>query len=394
MLRKYLPAAIFIILLLIITEIGIYFSLNNPRKNLANDTNALLSKCLNQTQWEKCYGEQFQSLTKSEGVKYAIEVKQKVSQKDERTWSCHLIAHYIALANVNQDPKHALDIFKYVNLTDCAYGYIHGTVEGLSRFDQSYIVTAKTAPKICQQIASANNSESDDGCFHAMGHVILSNFCNPNVPKAVDKALSSCSTLSINQKKQCYEGVFMESFTRDDLNTHCATPYVDWFNSKKVAEDQEKLCGNYTGEKATSCWQEISHIYQAQAKHNPEQVYNDCLKSGKLSDAAVCYNHQVSLLYSTPNLVGKYKGATICDMFSDNPQYMGLCYNATVVGLLYTSLNYFPQAKSLCTNIKNEYQKGCFESMITFLRSINHGQVSNLCSKLPANYKSECLSKN
>lgn len=385
---------IYLISIILILELSLYFALKKTSPKYTNDVSyfstALASSCKESSDWQKCYGNNLKEITKKRGIEFALKVRRETEKIDARTSKCHLIAHYVALSNVELNPTGAYDLFKYVNLTDCAYGFVHGTIEGLNRYDSTFEVSNKSIPEICKKISEANNfSYIDQGCLHSMGHLVLADNCNKDIEEGIRQATGTCSKLSQELRNECYAGIFMESFTRDNLNLHCNMPYISL--NEQAAKNQEKICLSYSGEKASACWQEISHIYLTIQPFNPGEGFARCSRAPKKEDAANCYIHIAAMFAWKDNLVGKYTLPTLCSMFNEEPEFMSNCFKTAVKGLLYTSLEYIPRAKTICIGATGVYKEKCFDIIVeTLSAKTKLTKNPNVCSEFPDPYKTRC----
>lgn len=386
MLKKYLRVIILAIFIVIALELATYIFLNNPQKQVYNYTLRSMRECKSLGTWETCYADFLGNTATAKGYKFALKVKDELTKKDPRNFSCHTAAHKIALENVKQNPNNPYDIFNYVSVSDCAYGFAHGTLEGLAS-KNGYQISVASATEMCRKISLVTQVGLDGGCIHAVGHIILSSYCDPNLPRSIAKAVKECST-SKDQPFYCYGGIFMESFIRDSLHTHCGVPYAQWQNNPQFTAQQDKICEAYAGDQANACWQQQSFIYVSLAQRNPEKFYKLCQRATTHEGVVSCYTHQVGLLARYEKLEGKYTFENLCAMFEKAEK--SRCISKLVSSLLYTSSNYINIANRYCKSLTAQDQENCYQSAASVLSIKKPEHKKNICPKLPTEFQAEC----
>ncbi len=374
---------------IIFEAIYLFYSGVATKQTLNSIIDSSLKECQNRDAWRNCYGEKIAGITKKYDFGIAIDAISAIQKQDERVNDCHILAHYAAIAAVEKNPGKWKDILKNINLSDCNYGYVHGALEGLSRVDPNFLINATSIPKICAQIADIKNSKgTDQGCAHIMGHLTLANFCNKDLSISIEKAVEVCNSVTNSLQHECYAGIFMESFTRDNLATHCETPKTGW--DEEFIKNQEGICRIYKNEAATSCWQEISHLYNARTPFNPKAVYESCLEAKDPEKISSCYLHAVATLIRGPE-EKKYL-SSICQPVTNNSSLYHSCISYALGSLLTASINALPRALLFCQSYDESIQEECFDNIIKSIKDKTIGSERiKACEELPEKYRDVCI---
>lgn len=358
------------------------------QKNIKTFVADSFSECADKDNWRNCYGKKIATLTKTYDFALALNAISELQARDEKVNDCHILAHYAAISAVEKDPGQWQDILKLVDLSDCNYGYIHGALEGLSRVDPNFLINERTIPKICAQVTAIKRSPgSDQGCAHIMGHLTLAGFCNKDITKAVDSAVNVCSLVNDTLQHECFAGIFMESFTRDNLVAHCESSKVAW--DEELIIKQEELCKAYEGEASISCWQEISHLYNAYYPNDPEMVYKKCLGANDPKKISSCYFHAVATLIQGPTDTSYLRA--ICQPLIENYSNYTSCTTQATGAIMTASINSVEKAVAFCRAYSENVQTNCVENIIRKIKNKTRGtERINACNKLPPEYASDC----
>ncbi|HVT01086.1 MAG TPA: hypothetical protein VHE53_02510 [Patescibacteria group bacterium] len=334
---------------------------NHDGNNNTNYTKLFVTKCKNTQTWRTCYGEKLSSFVKTNTIDSTLLLLNDIENQDPKTRDCHILAHYISSAVVEKNPKDWRKLLQKVNIAACNYGFVHGSIEGLSRYDKSFEINPKNIPGICEQINNISKANSDQGCAHIMGHILLSEQCDQSVEEGLKTTISECDELPINLQHECYAGAFMESFTRDNLNSECNTPHIPW-GTEAIAMQQENTCLQYSGKQADSCWQEISHIYNALFPNNPERVYGECQHAPTKENTIYCYHHAVFTLVLNESADKKYF-ASLCEPFLNYEPNYTTCYKDIVMSLISASSKFETKAKQFCNSLDHRYTNFCLATL-------------------------------
>lgn len=346
------------------------------------------NECGNKDNWRDCYGRKMTEITKKHDFALTLKVISELQKQDEKVNDCHILAHYSAISAVEKDPGKWQNILKLVELSDCNYGYIHGSLEGLSRVDPNFLINARTIPKICAQIADIKGSKgADQGCAHIMGHLTLASFCDKNLNTSLEKAVKVCSSVTNSLQHECFAGIFMESFTRDNLSVHCETPKASW--DEELVHNQEVICKSFNGEASISCWQEISHLYNSLFPDDPASVYKACTKAEAPEKISACYLHAVATLIRGPEEKKYLK--SICQPVANNSQAHHACISYALGSILTASINSLPRALLFCQSHDEDSQEPCFDGIMRSIKNKTTGPDRiKACKELPTKYQEHC----
>ena len=394
--KKTLNWVVCVLLGVIIVELFLYLivSSTGDRKSQNSKLTAerFFTQCSNQRDWRTCYGKLFKQLVKNQDIQYAVAVIHNLQHLDARTRDCHIPAHYSAIAAVEKDPTHWQNFIKKLNISDCNYGFLHGTLEGLSEFDPNFQLDAESIPKICEIFADGNlTKDTEQGCSHAMGHILLGQTCTKTVEEGIRKSVDVCSALPSSFRIECYSGVFMESFTRDNLAVHCNTPHIAWGTEPEIKREEE-ICNSYTGEAAIGCWYKISYMYNALSPHNPPFVYEKCSRAPNSIAVLECYLNAAEHEMIYKEDADREYFASICKPLEKDDASYRKCYRNVTGSIIYASSKFAPRAIEFCYAMKKEFQGSCFSQLTNLLiRKVNLSERLNYCQLLPETFRSSCI---
>lgn len=387
--KKYLLVYINLTLLLIFLGLiyKTYFQ-SEITNNFSVKASELVEFCRENKDWRRCFGTQLGEFNKTHILKQTLTTLKEIQAKDPRTKDCHFIAHFISSSEVEKAPQKWLDVFNFVDQTSCNNGYVHGVMEGRSRFDSNFEIKASVIPETCQSIEDRINqrlgkaSGADDACAHIMGHIILANF-NGDIKKSVN----DCSTVPKSYKISCFQGIFMENILRENLIAHEISKPLP--KTKASALDIEVICPTFEIDARGACYRELSHIYTLITK-DPKANYEFCQASPQKDEALECYFHALNLLVLNEN-VSNAHWQDYCSFFDEFDPNKKNCISRVIQPLLGSSLDYINLASTFCTYQEGEHQAFCFEKIGQRLKSIkDKKRVTKLCQKIPDQYQSIC----
>lgn len=327
-------------------------STNQKIKNIAEF-------CSQNDDWRKCFGTQLASFNKDHSLKQTIQALEQIKKLDPKTNDCHFIAHWVSLSEVEKAPDKWLDIFNVVDQTICVNGFVHGALEGRSRFDPNFKINASVIPNICQSIEEriskrgGKTSNAEDACSHIMGHILL-----VEAAGNLDQAINQCSQLDRSIKFSCFQGVFMENVERENLVVHENTPQLP--KTEESAGQIEAICPTFKPEARGACYRELSHIY-TRLSTNPQKVFEYCLASPNKDQKNECYFHSLNLLVLKQD-VPDSDLKNLCIFFEKDEQLLKNCISRVIQPLLGSSTGFVDRASQFC-NYQGSYQQFCFEKI-------------------------------
>ena len=388
--KKYL----FLLALIILTLPLFLLKTNSLKQNLVLDfseaASGIFEFCQNNKDWRRCFGTQLGEFNKTHTLNQTLITLKGIQAKDPRTKDCHFIAHFISSSEVEKAPEKWLDVFNLVDQQSCNNGYVHGVMEGRSKFDPNFEIKASVIPEACQSIEDRINqrlgksSGADDACAHIMGHIILTSFNGD-----INKAVSDCSTVSKGYKISCYQGIFMENILRENLISHEISKPLP--KDEASALEIEKICPTFDIDAKGACYRELSHIYTLISK-DPKANFDFCQASPQKNEAAECYFHALNLLVLNAGVPEKH-WQLYCSFYSQNDPNLKTCISRVIQPLLGSSLDYMSIASNFCQHQEGIFQEYCFERIGQRLKSVkDKKKVAELCHNVPMEYQKACQS--
>ncbi len=357
----------------------VVFWINTQENKSLDEANNLFKTCKSKpdNEFRYCYGKLLAGFAKKEDISIVLKTLDLVQNLDPRTRDCHMMAHLMSSAYVSKNPKNWQNLIKSVNITSCSYGFLHGSLEELSRSDPSFEINPQTIPKICAMIGKIKNTQNTQtaGCAHIIGHILLSKQCNMPIIDAIKQSTDQCAQIATPLRHECYAGIFMESFQRRNLAAECGTPYVKW--TQETAEKQESICKSYSGEAAGGCWQEMAHLYTALTPYDPKKVFQACQRAPTREDIVFCYIHATDGLMLKPNPDSKYVNS-VCKPIEEDPEAYGRCVDEVVYSLIYASPKFAGLASSFCKSIPDNYKGRCLSSLSNSAKTAGYNNL-NIC---------------
>lgn len=348
-----------------------------------SDVKMLFVNCGKSPGWRGCYSNKFQQLTQHHSLEYVLSVLTRLQNKDLKTRDCHVIAHRIITTEMQKDPMQWRRLLIKLPLLACNYGYIHGIIEGRSRYDTNFILDTKTIPEICESFANKNDRATELTCIHIIGHSLL-----VQEKGDIKKAVKQCAKLSSNFHYDCYSGVFMENFTRDNLVIHGLATYVPW--TEEFVRSQEKLCNEYLSLAAKGCWFVIATLYHRLAPYNPQKVFEYCSHAPNREFQDACYHLGISNLSQKESVTDTYF-VSLCEVYSDETRKNG-CVHTIAQSLIQASTRYISRVLHYCKIIDSVFKKTCYDALVEYIRPrLTENEFSKLCKSIPPTYQKSCI---
>lgn len=361
---------------------------NNQVKNIASDANALVDECEKQSNWQRCYANRIGEYNKIHNLDITLKVLDKVENLDVKTRGCHLLAHKIATSEVEKDPSKWLEIFNFVDQTSCTNGFIHGVLEGRSRFDSNFKIDENVIPQICQQIEEKTSKRTklaiDDACAHVLGHILLA-----EQDGDIEKSVQVCEKVDKESyRSHCFNGIFMENITRDNLLIHSEALPMPM--NRSSANDLEILCEKFQGIARIACFREIAHLYTLIDKNEPLAVFKDCMRGKNKEEGKACYFHALNLFIADQKFTSQ-ELANLCINFVSEDDLKN-CISFYLGPLLFSSTKFIDRATDFCLNVNEDMRGFCFRAIGDKLEKlgIDDNQRLNLCSVAPEEYVNLC----
>lgn len=362
---------------------------------LPSDSEAenIVQMCKQSINWRDCYGKQIAQFNYRADLKETLEVLKEIEKLDSKTRDCHLISHRIATSEVDKSPKEWIKIFDYVDQTTCNNGFVHGVLEGRSKYDSSLVLNEKTIPEICSQIEERTSARvgktregADDACAHIIGHILLA-----QEDAKTEIAVEICKKIPQDIMTGCFDGIFMENITRENLEAHGLTGKLEF--NKETSIELEDNCRRFEGSAARSCWRELAHIYTIITGNNPTEVYELCYQSENPEYAKECYMHSVNLMILSDNYSDQDLGDTCKEYWAAESESKS-CISRSLTPLLGSSVDFIDRAIVFCQSVPQQHNEFCYTKIGQELKArTNQVKRTELCQKVPEQYFKNCMSE-
>ncbi len=386
--RKKFTIKNLLLLTFVLVIIGELFYLLLPHsRNLSQDAEKLIQQCKNTRDWHKCYGLSLAVINKNSNLQYTLALLDKLENIEANTRDCHLLAHYIALSEVEKNPKKWQDVLLKIDPNACTYGFVHGTLEGRTRFNNGAGIDKKTIENICTLLyEKSKRAGVDESCSHVMGHILLAEQ-RGNIPNSI----AICDLLTPRLQYMCYGGVFMENFTRENIVAHGIGTFIPWNNS--LILQQESLCRNYSGEEGKACWMEMAHLYASAANNKPSKIWELCGQAPEKEFSFNCYLHAMGNSIKSSSTT-EYK-KEVCTPFKNDKQHLNLCLEYMTAALIVESTKFIGDAVDFCNNLwTKEVIRECYKYIGSALHLyVPEREQENLCRPFTGEFKTYCLMK-
>lgn len=349
----------------------------------------LVDKCRDRYTWRQCYGEEIRKLLKQTDLPIALKTIKVLQDEDIKARDCHIIAHELTRGLVEKDPGKWDAYLGLINPSECNYGYIHGILEARKRYDSTFVINDKTITEFCRTLREKKSiSGVDQSCSHIMGHLVLVETDN-SIPKGV----KICKGIPEILQKECFSGLFMENFTRDNLVTHGLSEYVPW--DKKVIFAQEELCRSQSGNAALGCWQETSNLYLQFFPFDSESIFLLCGRGEKDEYRDACYFDSLASLLAIKNpTIQEYQ--TICSYYDTVQRKYTTCLVMGISALLGASDKNIDRVNILCESTPTSSdKKNCYAIAGYIIKGrIGDERQAFICNYVPKAFQKDCIRGN
>lgn len=349
----------------------------------------IIARCQARPDWRGCFGNELANYNDQSSFPETLKVLSSIQDQEPKTRDCHLIAHKLSASEVAKNPSRWVDIFNLVDQTTCTNGFVHGALEGRSRFDSTFELSAQIIPQICTEIEAKTSqrtgtkSSLDDACAHILGHILLA-----QVNADIDTATAVCNQLENEYKNPCLQGIFMENILRENLVVHeVAKPLP---KTRQTADTINLLCINQQNEAQAACFRELSHLYTIITKNDPQEVFAMCHQAQTEAQGKECYFHAINLMIANDGFDRK-NTKLLCLNYFNKPEILKECILRSVSPLLLSSVKFTPEAINFCLTLPNDSQEFCYARIGDRLKSLaSLPQRTKLCAQAPAKYQKFC----
>lgn len=343
--------------ILLVESLWLFYGSRNKPLVLQADNHATIEAaqsaaifCRDETAYDHCYQEKLSQIAKVNGLVFSRQVLEQLWDIDDRTRSCHAIAHRIALAQIEKLPSSWDKLLATIDPQACSGGFFHGILEGHTRFDSSFQITDEQITKLCDR---QDGAYSQGSCLHIMGHLLLVEHY-PNLKKAI----AFCDGLTL-PSYECYSGIFMENITRQNLNEHGLASQITW--TKESSQTYEQLCASYQGEAAKACWGNMGFMYAAVYNDDADKVYELCSKASREVLQTNCYMRAVEKIAVTGASQSQIN--SLCNPYKNDQIHLTHCMVRVVSAMLTSSVKFYDRGTNFCAVLPNIYQKPCYEEI-------------------------------
>lgn len=260
-LRPYL-----LVVVLMAAAIGLWYLLHghtDSSAQVAARSQAVSAACKDipgMTERRECYGETITKLIHTLGISSAFSVVSDLYIHDPAFRNrCHYSVHAIGKAAYSEYKRSHSSNFITSDASFCNYGFYHGFMIALLA-DTKDVHAAKEFCDTLPAALIAQRGDSDNQCYHGMGHGFVESFIEQDTPHetdlawvkkeeraAVPGAISSCKMLSSNQGElsSCYSGVFHDlALLSEDQGWAIDPKDPLWLCEEMPQEYQQNCTGN------------------------------------------------------------------------------------------------------------------------------------------------------
>ncbi len=385
--RKIILVAVALLVLLNAFLIkSVFFSTSLTPSESEALAKSFAKSCESEVGWRDCYGFKFKLLAREQHLESTLQVLDRLQYIDEKTRDCHIMAHRIMSEYVKRAPG---DWEKYLNVIDpnnCTYGFIHGIIEARGVVDGSFVLDEKTVPSFCQMLVDRKKGQGiDQTCAHIMGHLLLAQQYG-SIPEAV----AICRKIPDQLQRECFGGLFMENYTRDNLVIHGIATYAPW--DEKLISTQETMCNTYTGNAGLGCWEQMSNLYSDFYDSDPNLVYVRCQKASKKEFTDMCYIQSMIMFMQASDPPKAYY-QHLCDRYVNEPGNYEMCTHYAVGSVINASLKLVDRAFNYCDALGAKQKPLCYPILgIKLNNRFSYAEQLKLCSRLlQQDFKKSCM---
>jgi plastocyanin len=330
---------------------------------------------------KQCYAEVFYELTKTAGSATAFEAIAELQKTDKSIGSCHTIVHGIGWAVYDQDPEKWREGIGGMS-AECGYAGIHGVLERYTSDGGTF--TGETVPTTC-------GSNPNRACIHGLGHVLLIQSKNN-----LDDALKLCGSFPVGparQRHDCMAGVFMERMVASNLYEH---GYVSRERAQKWKDylaDDEKLCRQQNGDRASACWEMLVRPAAEVYKNQPVEVLQLCVSAANSDLIKLCSRASAQVVTISKRFDLDAVRPICSYKIEVYPEFEGVCYSSIArAGVVNTTAEVLNRVVRFCGGLAESYKEGCFKTVKQSLprSQANMTEVQSACGLIPLKYKSGC----
>lgn len=358
------------IVLLNITSVAFYVLFLHPLKVSAVDVTKqaerFAASCSGQVKSEICYASIFYDYTKKHPIQQSLAVLHALQKVDPSMNYCHLSAHKIAIAEVEKDPSKWLDVLTEVDIQACSRGFFHGVIEAYSTYNSTFTLDEQTIPKLCDEAAQKLSAkqplyESKQICVHAAGHILLVQE-NANVAKAI----AICDQVPEEIRRNCYDGVFMEDMSKENLYAHgLASGRAEW--TPAFATQEKALCDKYKGAAADACWSNLGQMYGVLSSGQVSELHNACSQAATLPLSQSCENNGAGMMgfMASSSRPGVFRMMDFCSSFHNEEHAYQNCIAYVVPFIVNSSPVFTSHVTQFCDLVKPEDKAFCLSRIHT-----------------------------
>lgn len=329
----------FLLALVLITAVFYFQNFYVRQEESIEDVAASIYKHCKNKGTSFCYDNALALLTRKTDLSFSYKVLLTIQDQDPTARTCHAIAHKMASAEIEKDPKKWRDALTMADLDDCSVGFFHGILEALDRFDPQFKVTGQDLNKFCLD----KDMPKPTSCAHAYGHLLMVEYYGD-----LGLAIKECGQASPELANRCYSGVFMENITKINLADHglAEIPVKDDNFLKKM----EDACFQYKDQQSRACWGEIGHLYAAMNKENPKIVFNLCNRALQKESIMNCYIIAAARIVAVSN--NPLYVNSVCSYYEDDGKLYSWCVDRIIGAMINVSPKNKEKAVAFCLKSK------------------------------------------
>lgn len=397
--KKGIKFAIFVLIIVILTEISILqnggFKKSEP-EDLTSLANQIIEKCASSNYHPSCYDEEVPKLMDKPiqlSMEQALELTRIIQAKDSSFQYCHVLGHKLSSKEVAKNLNNWINVIPRCPANGmCSNGCLHGALQEKFRAESlSDQQIEKVIPDLqiaCEARGSWNPTGLDQAiCYHGLGHLTMyitdANF---------EKSLGICDRISIKDDGRnfigvCYEGLFMQLFQPLEPE--------DFALAKGKVPEKNKLsifCRQFsTKSQQQACWEEGWPLYRDEIKTG-QGIVNFCSNSPNPSQIDHCFD----MIFHTVGQGANFDTDKITKICNQIPiQRRGQCFASGALSMIQADKKFIKQSITMCSQIQsNEAKDDCYSLLAQFAQYNFHKgteELQTFCSGLPDSFKGRCL---
>lgn len=401
--KSFIDGVILCLLFVLVVELHVLFlptaasfvsNVLRDEGNLAGLAEKAIDDCKDSTYRPSCYDKEIPKLTEKISMEKAFTVTRLVQEEDGEYWYCHVLGHELSSRETAKDPDAWKTVVSRCPSGMCSNGCLHGAFQERFRTDGLPDVSVAEIKPELLGICDERENWSPTGleratCVHALGHLTM------YITVAdIHKATTLCDELELRKNNSdltqlCYDGAFMQLFQPLDPEDFTL---VEGKVPKK--EELRSFCKQFKDKKQSSCWSEGWPLYLAQIKKSQGLV----AFCGEMKNNSTEYKRCLNAMFYVLTAQFNFDEKKVIDFCSELPkEHQGSCFSNAASRLIETDWRLVERSVDVCMAAKKlGVDTECFDELLFYSKyNFKKGspEFTNLCNKLPFDWRDRCLAE-